>query len=135
MNDEIHTIPFYHDTHGTHDVAVTVRDLDDDYLLACKLPISGEVLTAQAADCYAALQSVRRKSEGRGWSIHCLGARRNVWPSAMSRQMGGGVKAYILTTGQPATEIVLIFDPDPKPDGSSVAEQEAYSQGWLESLR
>ena len=61
--------------------------------------------------------------------------RRNVWPSAMSRQMGGGVKAYILTTGQPATEIVLIFDPDPKPDGSSVAEQEAYSQGWLESLR
>ena len=135
MNDEVHTIPFHHDDHGTHKVALKVRDLGVDYLLSCKLPISGEVLTAQAADCYAALQNVRRKSEGRGWSIHCLGARRNVWPSAMSRQMGGGEKAYILTTGQPASEIVLIFDLDLNPDGSTVAEQEAYSHSWLQSFR
>ena len=76
MNDEIHTIPFYHDTHGTHDVAVTVRDLDDDYLLACKLPISGEVLTAQAADCYAALQGGRRKAQKRGRSSFSSSQRR-----------------------------------------------------------
>ncbi|MCP4098794.1 MAG: hypothetical protein GY880_25795 [Planctomycetaceae bacterium] len=134
MNDETHTLPFHHDDHGTHETALTVRDLDDDYLLSCKLPTTGEVITAQAADCYAALQGIRRKTEGRGWSIHCLGARRNVWPSAMSRQMGGGEKAYQLNMGQQATEIVCIFDADSNPDGSSVAEQEAYSQNWLKSL-
>ena len=134
MNDEIHSIPFHHEDHGTHKVALTVRELDNDYLLSCKLPVSGEVLTAQAADCYAALQGVRRKSEGRGWSVHCLGARRNVWPSAMSRDMGGGFKAYLMTMGQPATELVDILELDESPDGSTVAEQEAFRKSWFDSL-
>lgn len=63
-----------------------------------------------------------------------LGARRNVWPSAMSREMGGGFKAYVLTIGQPATELVDIFDVDESPVGSTVSEQESFAESWFDSL-
>ena len=128
MHDQTHTIPFHHGDHGTHDVVLSVSRLDDNYLLSCELPISGEVITAKASDCYAALQDVRRKTEGLGWSIHWLGARCNVWPTAMSREMGGGIKAYRLVIGLPPFDLENIFEPDSNPDGSSVADQLAYWQ-------
>lgn len=134
MNDEEYNIRFHHPDHGTYTVSLNVRELDDDFLLSCKLPASEELITAQASDCFAALQAIRRKTEERGWSIHCLGSRRNVWPSAMSRDMGGGFKAYVLTIGQPATELVDILDVDESPDGSTVAEQESFAKSWFESL-
>lgn len=134
MNDDAYDIRFHHPEYGDHTVLLNVRELDDDFLLSCKLPVSEELITAQASDCFAALQGIRRKTEGRGWSIHCLGARKNVWPSAMSRDMGGGFKAYVITMGQPAIELVDILDTDQSPDGSTVAEQEAFAKSWFASL-
>jgi len=134
MNDEAYDIKFHHSEHGDHTVSLNVREMDDDFLLSCKLPKAEELISAQASDCFAALQEIRRKIEGRGWAIHCLGARRNVWPSAMSRDMGGGFKAYMLTIGQPATELVDILDVDDSPDGSTISEQESFAKSWFDSL-
>jgi len=137
MNTDFYHLKACNSKHGIHDVTLEVREVGDDYILTCKLPVSGELLTGQAADCFAALQIIRRKAEGRDWKICCKGSRRNVWPSAMSRQMGGGVKAYVLEMGQQGRtdSLVEIFDDDDPESYSSVADQEAYAHAWFESLR
>jgi hypothetical protein len=136
MQDDTYTVPAYHAEHGRHSVSLVVRELDDDFLLSFKLPTSDELLTCQASDCFAALQGIRRKAEGRGWRICCMGSRKNVWPSAMSRDMGGGFKAYVLTLGQQGrTEtMVEILVPDEPDSYCSVAEQEAFASQWFDSL-
>ncbi|MCA9151036.1 MAG: hypothetical protein KDA92_17110, partial [Planctomycetales bacterium] len=86
MDPDLYHLKAYHSEHGIHDVTLAVREVGDDYMITCKLPVSGDLLTGQATDCFAALQIIRRKAEGRDWKICCKGSRRNVWPSAMSRQ-------------------------------------------------
>src|SRR5690242_19574386 len=137
MDIDLYTLKAFNPEHGMHNLTLEVREAGDDYLLSCKLPVSGELVTGQADDCFAALQSVRRKAEGRNWMICCKGARRNAWPSAMSRQMGGGIKAYVLEMGRQgrADSLVEIFDEDAPESYSTVADQEAYAHAWFESLR
>lgn len=137
MNIETHQLKAINPEHGMHDLVLEVREVGDDYLLSCRLPLSDALLTGQADDCFAALQIIRREAEGRDWKICCKGARRNVWPSAMSRQMGGGVKAYVLKMGQQAQadSLIEIFDDDDPEWYSWVSDQEAYANAWFESLR
>jgi hypothetical protein len=127
----------YNPEHGIHDVTLAVSETGDEYVITCKLPMSDDSLTGQADDCFAALQIIRRKAEGLSWNICCKGARRNVWPSGMSRSMGGGKKAYVLEMGQQSRRdsLVKIFDADIPESYSSVADQEAYAHAWFESLR
>ncbi|MEM9701406.1 MAG: hypothetical protein AAF907_03030, partial [Planctomycetota bacterium] len=121
---------------GTHlnDVLVSGNGA---YALSSKLPVTGEPVTARASDCFKALQSLREQAATAGWALHCMGARRNVWPSGMARDMGGGLKAYLMTMGKHARreDLVGIFEPDDAPDGSTVAEQKAFFEKWLDSLR
>ena len=137
MDTDLYHLKAYNSEHGIHDVTLAVREVGDDYMITCKLPMSGDLLTGQATDCFAALQIIRRKAEGRDWRICCKGSRRNVWPSAMSRQMGGGVKAYVLEMGQQgrADSLVDIFDEDDPDSYSPVSDQESYAHAWFQSLR
>lgn len=137
MDAEVYLLKAASPEHGLHDVTLNVYDLGEDYRVSCELPLSGELLTSDAGDCFAALQVIRRKAEGRGWSICCKGARRNVWPSAMSRQMGGGVKAYILEMGRQgrADELVEIFEEDSPELYATVADQESFAMTWFDSLK
>lgn len=137
MDTDLYHVKAYNSDHGIHDVTLGVRESGDDYIVTCRLPMSGDLLTGHAADCFAALQIIRRKAEGRDWKICCKGARRNVWPSAMSREMGGGLKAYVLEMGRQgrADSLVDIFDEDVPESYSSVSDQEAYAHAWFESLR
>jgi hypothetical protein len=137
LDTDHYTLKAFNPTHGLHTLTLEVREVGDDYLISCKLPVTGELVTGQAGDCFAALQSVRRKAEGRNWMICCKGARRNVWPSGMSRQMGGGIKAYVLEMGRQGRSdlLVEIFDEDTPESYSTVADQEAYAHAWFESLR
>jgi hypothetical protein len=137
MDTDHYTLKAFNPEHGSHHLTLEVREVGDDYLLSCKLPVSGELITGQESDCFAALQAVRRKAENRNWMICCKGARRNVWPSAMSRQMGGGIKAYVLEMGRQGRvdSLIEIFDEDSPESYSTVADQEAYAHAWFESLR
>lgn len=137
MEADLYHLAAYSPEHGIHDVTLAVREAGDEYIITSKLPMSDELLSGQADDCFAALQIIRRAAEGRNWSICCKGARHNVWPSAMSRSMGGGVTAYVLEMGQPGRmdSMVEIFDADTPESYSSVADQEAYAHAWFESLR
>ncbi len=137
METDLYTVSAYHEKHGVHDLVLEVREVDDDYLIACTLPFSEQELTGQAADCFDALQIVRREAERQDWRICCKGSRKNVWPSAMSREMGGGVTAYLLEMGQQGRtdSLVDIFERDTPEFYSSVADQAAFADAWFESIR
>lgn len=97
----------------------------------------GRVLQADEADYFEALVTIRRELEAEGARVICQGARRDVWPSGMARDMGAGLKAYVLVPGQRPTrdDLVGIFEAaDPSLIGT-VAEQEVASRSWLASFR
>ena len=88
----------------------------------------------EGIDYFEALQNLRKRLERKDIELLCLGARKDVWPSAMSRDMGKGVKAYVCQIGKPSNDLVDIFEVDEHMEYSSVEEQVEYHKKWFESL-
>jgi hypothetical protein len=86
-------------------------------------------------DLFEGLIAFREELEKIGARLLCAGARPEVYPSGMSRNMGGGRKAYIHPLGASATEMVDIFDFAPPESVGTVAEQRAFRDRWIQSLR
>lgn len=78
-------------------------------------------------DLFDCLLSLREALEGRGLLLCCQGARRNVSPSGMTRQMSNGRLAYLLRPEVRASDddLVDIFAPADCADVASIAEQKA----------
>lgn len=98
---------------------------------------NGLIADSDGADLFDALAGLRNKLAEQNMLIVCYGARRNVYPSSMSRSMGAGVMAYQLSLGKQArrTDMVNIFD---KCDDSEIVtpeEQKAFYTLWLDSLK
>lgn len=93
--------------------------------------------TFEGGDLFVALQSLRGELDQHGIMICCNGARRDAWPSPMSRDTGGARKLYIHSMGEPAhrDSLVGIFDEAPPDALSSVQEQAQFHQAWVESIR
>lgn len=88
----------------------------------------------EGADYFEALQQLRKRFERKNIELLCLGARKDVWPSAMSRDMGKGVKAYVCSLEKSSSELVNIFAGDKHMIYSSVEEQVEYHKRWFASL-
>ena len=106
----------------------------------CHLTVTlddGRTVSADASDYFESLLLVRRELEHDGLLVCCQGARRDVWPSGMARDMGAGLKAYVLSIGrQPSQkDLVDIFDPAEQSLIGTVAEQEGHFQKWWASVR
>lgn len=86
-------------------------------------------------DLFGALIALRQDLEQRGGKLLCAGARRDVYPSGMSRSMGGARQAYFIKLGEPATVLVDIFDRADASDVGTIDEQSAYKARWAASLR
>ena len=65
------------------------------YPLSPAIEVSGE-------DVFDCLIEARRILEGKRIQMLCNAARKDVYPSRMSRQMSGGTKAYVMKLGKPA---------------------------------
>jgi len=89
------------------------------------------------ADLFDALVELRKTLEKIGIQLLCAGARRDVYPSGMSRDMSGGRKAYVTSLGRPAlrTALLDIFDSADYELVGSVAEQQMFHEKWVASLR
>jgi len=100
------------------------------------LSAEGFEIKGEGPDSFEAFCRVREELERRGWLPHCYGASRNVWPSGMCRNMGGGTVAYRIALGQYAREqdLVGIFDTGPDVEPATVKEQYAFSREWLASF-
>ncbi|NJK65057.1 MAG: hypothetical protein HC921_22205 [Synechococcaceae cyanobacterium SM2_3_1] len=90
-----------------------------------------------ADDLFECLRIIRQQLEiERGYKILCKGAKQNVHPSSLSRQMNGGVSAYELTMGSPARMecIINIFDEANPEEVDTVDHQMEFYRRWVESL-
>jgi hypothetical protein len=91
-----------------------------------ELAVAGREYTAEFDDLFDCLLAIRRELERDGGRVCCLGARPDVWPSGMARQMAGGRKAYRHHPGRRPTraDLVDVFDPADCAEVVTVAEQE-----------
>jgi len=100
------------------------------------LEIGDERFESAGDDVFDCLLSIRQRLEGLGLQICVNGACIEVWPSPMSRSMGGGRRAYRMTFGQQALnkDLVDIFDMAEDGRPGTIAEQTQYRADWFTSL-
>lgn len=96
---------------------------------------NGENFDAESSDYFSALVYIRNKYPN--YIFLCKGAKKNVYPSGMSRDMGGGVIAYELTLGKRAEikDMVNIFDYDDDNVDCTPQQQQEFFNQWLISIR
>lgn len=101
------------------------------------LDIGNSTFFGAGDDLFDALVELRKELGAKGVSILCQGAAKNVYPSRMSRQMGGARRAYKLTLGRQAffPDLVDIFDPASPEEIASVDDQKAFFVEWIGSLK
>ena len=85
-----------------------------------------------APDMFEALVRLRRQLEPDGLMVAVQGARRDTWPSGMARDMGGGMRVYVMRPGPPAHREDLVKTLDDALPGqvATVDEQRAFSNAW-----
>jgi hypothetical protein len=104
------------------------------YSLLLALP-DGEILRASERDYFDCLRSIRTQLELQKLVVLCNGARRDVYPpTGLTRQWGGGKKAYVLKFDTPPApgDAVDIFAPAEKHLIASVDAQRDYFVKWFE---
>ncbi len=113
-------------------VTARISTREGGYRLELTAPEIG-VRAADASDVFECLRRLRTNLDREGTRLCCNGARLNVWPSGMARDMGGGWKAYVLQIGRRASvkDLVDIFDPAPIEDVATVEEQRRFAEKWL----
>lgn len=80
---------------------------------------------AEENDAFEALGLVRERLEPLGWRIGVAGAQPGVWPSGMSRDQGGGLTAYRMSSEGVAESVVDTFEPVDPATATTVSEQRA----------
>jgi len=101
-----------------------------------ELRFDERTISGKSEDFFDALIQVRRTLEKENVLLLVYGGSKNVWPSAMARSMGAGLRAYKMTMGKQAlkTDLVEIFASGPDVQPCTVAEQEKYKDEWFSSL-
>src|SRR5580765_7203016 len=107
-------------------------DLDNPNWIRLALRFGTQEIIMSNEDYFHAMQEIRLQLEKDGIYLNCYGASRNVYPSAMSIDMGAGRKAYRHTIGEHAkiSSLVSIFDSGDDVVLSTVAEQEQFYRDW-----
>ena len=93
------------------------------------------VIEESASDYFEALCQVRKRLEEEKLIPFCYGASLNVCPSGMGRDMSAGMKAYRLTIGEPAKNLVTIFEEGADVIPATVTRQKEYFNEWLASKK
>jgi hypothetical protein len=135
MSSNEYAVPLIHHQGGISEGIFILGNDDAD---ECRLTLryAGGEITTVAADYFEGLCQIRNQLEKEGVRPACFGSSQNVYPSSMSRDMGGGLKAYRLYLGQNARieDLVEIFDTGPDMKPVTVDEQRAFYEDWLRSL-
>jgi hypothetical protein len=86
-------------------------------------------------DAFYALRRVREALDAVGLVPRCYGACRNFVMSPMASQMGGGLAGHLVELGRPAGgAMAMTFEAGPDMDLAAVAEQQAFTRAWFDSL-
>jgi len=116
------------------EMCIWEADPDNPHQVKLSLRFSGNEITKRDENFFFAMRSIRLELEREGMLLRCYGASRNVYPSAMSLDMGAGWKAYKLKLGQygKLKDLVSIFDTGSDVEPVTVAEQENFYRQWCE---
>lgn len=137
-------------------IDATVVDLKQDNARSCQIeyPCSGppfhrprtdpcrlkltladsRMFEAVDHDFFCCLRSIRLGLEKYGLRVLVQGARRDVWSTRMQRDMGVGLKGFVLNCEGRRVEYadeVGIFSPADLRDIASVAEQQDFAREWF----
>ena len=88
-------------------------------------------------DLFDCLISARLFLEKNNYLLLCGGARIDVYPSGMSRDMSGGRLAYVTKIGVGASreDIVDIFEPANQTNIGTVEQQKEFHARWVSSIK
>lgn len=94
-------------------------------------------LTFTSDDLFEALIALRLRLELDGYVLLCNAARKDAYPSRISREMGGGRKVYLHKLGMQGRreDLVDTLGVAAYEQVGTVAEQRAFYDAWLESLK
>lgn len=94
-------------------------------------------MVATDEDVFEALCKLRLRLEEEGCLLLCNAARKDAYPSRMSRQMSGGRKVYLLKPGVQGRreDLIDVFDAAPLDQVGTVTEQRLMFEDWLRSLK
>ena len=107
-----------------HDATIEWH-LTEDYRWAVSVVCTAfGTAEAQADDAFEALCLVREQLEPYGWRIGVAGSQRDVWPSGMARDQGGGKVAYRFES----PDIVEVFEPVAPETVTTVSQQQAAAE-------
>ena len=120
---------------GSFDLAELELIIDSHRNARITLKYKHKEITKVATDFFEALCLIRQELENENILILCNGARKDVYPSSMGRQMGMGLKAYVHELGKNTNNIVKIFEKADLELISSVSEQKEFYYKWLETPR
>jgi hypothetical protein len=123
----------YPDKHiSTGEFVIWEFDLNNPNWIRLGLCFNNQEIIVNNPDYFHAMQEIRLQLETDGIFLNCYGASKNVYPSPMSIDMGGGHKAYRLVLGEhgKTNGLVSIFASGEDVMLSTVAEQEQFYQDW-----
>ena len=83
-------------------------------------------------DAFHALELFRRDIEPLGWRVLCNGARKDTYPSGMSRDMGRGFMVYSIPPEGPPIQTFEGAEPELV---GTVQEQLANWQAYIDQLK
>ncbi len=111
-------------------------DPDNPNWIRLGLRFNNQEIVVNNPDYFHVMQEIRLQLEKDGIFLNCYGASKNVYPSPMSIDMGGGLKAYRLTLREHGkiSSLVSIFASGEDVILSNVAEQEQFYQDWQDNF-
>lgn len=132
MKEEIKKI-FFIKNKEKKEATLIIKENDDSCYLTLSFmnQVIGNVSDDDFFSCFSQLRQMLPDM-----TFLCKGAKVNVYPSRMSRQMSRGMIAYECIKGKPALSenIVNIFDYEDEKISTSPKVQEEYHKEWLMSM-
>jgi Clp amino terminal domain, pathogenicity island component len=106
-------------------------------LYRAQLDWSGEPIDVGADDMFEALVRIREQLEPQGWFVAVQGSRLDVFPTAMQREMAGGLNVQVMRMGEQARlgDVVETFAEADPSTLAMVAAQRERAEEWMRSVQ
>jgi ClpA/ClpB-like protein len=106
-------------------------------LYRAQLEWSGEPIDVGADDMFEALVRIRERLEPQGWFVAVQGSRLDVYPTAMQREMAGGLNVQVMRMGEQARlgDVVETFAEADPSRLATVAAQRERAEEWMRSVQ
>jgi Clp amino terminal domain, pathogenicity island component len=106
-------------------------------LYRAQLDWSGEPIDAGADDMFEALVRIREQLEPQGWFVAVQGSRLDVFPTAIQREMAGGLNVQVMRMGEQARlgDVVETFAEADPSTLATVAAQRERAEEWMRSVQ